>query len=160
MKIGIFNDRPSHFEAEQYVIDTRRKTDGYKNGDLIISGSPFGACTNFELELAIRTDGSIGFRHWRICSGEVNHYFHTHENASPQNGGLTPAFIATPEQIETVNGLFSGRIMWEGLKLAIGATIQKICPIDVEAEETKIGKKIYLASRETAPAKQSRNDAR
>ena len=53
-------------------------------------------------------------------------------------------FTPTEAQADTVNGLFSGRIKFEGLKLAVGSTLQRICPIDLQREEKLIGEKIYL----------------
>jgi hypothetical protein len=58
---------------------------------------------------------------------------------------FTIGFVPTAEQIDTVNGLFSGRIKFEGLKIAVGGTVQRICPIDLQREEKLTGKKIYLA---------------
>ena len=46
--------------------------------------------------------------------------------------------------IDTVSGLFSERILYEGLHIPIGATVQEICPINIKREEELIGKKIYL----------------
>lgn len=122
------------FEGNQYVVDTDRKFDGYNAGDLICCICPFFGIP-LTLDIAIRTDGSIAFRSWG-WGGKGNDYLHTHEKAD--------SFTATEEQINTVNGLWSGRICFEGLYLAVGATVQKICPIDVKKEEALLGKKIYL----------------
>lgn len=54
-------------------------------------------------------------------------------------------FIPTEAQCNTVAGLFSGRIRFEGLKIAVGATVQALCPIDMDKEEERVGKRIYLA---------------
>lgn len=51
----------------------------------------------------------------------------------------------TPEMRATVAGIFSGRIKIEGMKIAVGASVQDICPIDVVAEEKRTGKEIFLA---------------
>lgn len=99
------------------------------------------------LTIAIRADGSIAFRSWEFIKKSPNGYLHTYEYSVKQceeNKFFTP-FIPTPEQIDTVNGLFSGRIKFDGLKLAVGGSVQDICPIDVRCEEKLIGQKIYLA---------------
>lgn len=46
---------------------------------------------------------------------------------------------------KTINGLFSGRIKFEGLELAIGKTVLDLAPLDKQTEEQKCGHKIYLA---------------
>lgn len=134
MKISVKKEMFSKFETEEYIVDLDRVFEGYKEGDIIIYGNPFD-CTGklpLKLELAVRIDGSIIFRAWEWnCT---NSYFQTSDCCEP-----------TQAQIDTINGLFSGRIKWEGLKLAIGKSIQDICPIDLSAEETKISKKIFLA---------------
>lgn len=123
-----------------YTIDTSRKFDGYQADDLICYVNPFFAIP-LRLEIAIRTDGSIIFRRW--AWGPGNNYLHTNEKSA--NETLLTPFVPTQAQIDTVNGLFSGRIKFEGLKLAVGASVQKICPIDVRREEKLTGNKIYLA---------------
>lgn len=134
--ISIKNSRPysSNFEGAEYVIDTERRFGGYEKGDLICYTSPFFGIP-LTLEIAIRIDGSLVFRKWQWSDGE-NHYLHTHEKPD--------SFTATVEQCDTVNGLFSGRIKFEGLKLIVGATVQHICPIDIEREEELVGKKLYV----------------
>jgi len=137
MKISVKKDYTTKFEGDEYVIDLDRKFGGYEPGDLIIYGCPFGGISfPLELELAIRKDGKIIFRAWRF-GGTSNNYFHTYDSKDK--------FIATEDQIRTVSGLFSGRIKFEGLKLAIGATIQEICPVDIDKEQEMTGDKIYLA---------------
>lgn len=137
--IAIKRDRhgDKDFEGEEYLIDT----DDWgvrKDGDLYCFGSPFSGVP-LELAIAIRTDGSVALRSW-TWSKNSNPYFHTHETPN--------TFTATDEQIDTVNGLLSGRIKFEGLKLSIGATIQDICPINREREEKLTGKRIYLNLRD------------
>lgn len=126
------------FSGDQYVVDLDRRFEGYQRGDLICNVCPFGPNPKFplQLEIAIRADGSLAFRNWSFTAGSSDQYMHTCE---------PDTFVPTAEQIDTVNGLFSGRIKFDGLKIAVGATVQKICPIDVAAEEKKIGEKIYLA---------------
>lgn len=124
------------FEGEQYIIDLDRELEEYDDSDLVCFGFPFRI--PLKLKLAIKKDGTFSFICWEWDTlHSTNHYFHTYAKADN--------FPATPEQIDTVNGLFSGRIRFEGLMLAIGATIQEICPINKEREEQLIGKKIYLA---------------
>ena len=57
----------------------------------------------------------------------------------------TTVILLASKMIDTVNGLFSGRILFEGVKIAVGKSVLDICPVDVEREERLIGKKIYLA---------------
>ena len=126
------------FDEEEHIIDLNRSFDGYKQGDIIIYGTPFDCTGKFplQLELGLRTDGSIAFRRWRFIK-DSNSYF----QCSPSPHDAPP----TPEQMEVVNGLWSGRYKWEGLKISIGKSIRDLCPIDLKKEEALIGKKIYLA---------------
>lgn len=139
MKIAILKDN-----REQYVIDLDRKFEGYEPGDLMCYCNPFIEIP-LRLEIAIRKNGELVFREWKWTDGGYC-YLQTDEISEKDNNKpwKTP-FIPTKEQIDTVNGLFSGRIMFDGLKLAPGATLQKICPINVKREEQLIGEKIYLA---------------
>lgn len=123
-------------ETEQsYTIDfDDNKFEGYKPGDLICFVWPFFKVP-LMLEIAIRADGTLAHRGWDWQMGD-NNYLHTDEKKEN--------FIPTKEQIDTVNGLFSGRIVYRGLKLAVGGTVQSICPIDVKREEELIGKKIFV----------------
>lgn len=136
MKIAIQKDKYGNdiFEGDEYIVDLDRRFEGYKAGDLICKIAPWSPKMPLALEIAIRADGSIGFRSWDFSGG--NGYLHTNE---------TSAFEPTAEQIDTVNGLWSGRIKYEGLKLAVGASLQDVCPIAVVEEELLIGEKIYLA---------------
>ena len=128
------NSRYHTFEGDQYIIDMDRKMEPYEVGDLICFVDPFPGYP-IRLYIAISVNGALKFRNWEFLDGG-NNYLHTYE---------TPAkFKATQEQIDTVNGLFSGRIRFEGLKIAVGATVQSVCPIDVEKEEKLTGEKIFL----------------
>ena len=127
--------RSSCFKGDKYEIDTKRPFGGYEADDLICYVQPFFGVP-ITLNIAIRTNGEIIFRSWE-WNGKGNGYLHTSEN--PEN------FTATQEQIDTINGLFSRRILFEGLEIAVGASVQKICPIDVKREEKLKGEKIYLA---------------
>lgn len=135
MVISVKHQMGSRFDGEEYCIDLSRSFGGYEAGDLIIGGTPFVPMP-LELELAIRRDGSLIFRAWRWVEG-TNPYFHV--------PGFLTDFQPTDAQRDTVAGLFSGRIKFEGLKIAIGGTTQDVCPIDLQAEEARIGKTIYLA---------------
>lgn len=127
-------DFPIHYmKVDEYVVDTRRPFEGYEPDDLICNITLFD---NFRLEIAIRKTGLLIFRSWTIDK-DGNSYLHTYEKPGD--------FIPTKEQVDTVAGLFSGRITYEGLKLAVGGTLQKICSIDIEKEEERMGKTIYLA---------------
>ena len=147
MKIKILKDNLTIcFDGDEYTIDLDRKMESYKPGDLICHICPFAPSMPLRLSIAIRAEGSVAFRSWTFTDN-VNGYLHTYEHSAKQCEGntfLTP-FIPTPEQIDTVGGLFSGRIKFEGLKLAVGASVQDICPIDMRREEDLTGRKIYLA---------------
>lgn len=147
MKIAILKENCSSFNGEQYVVDLSRKFEGYESGDLKCYCTPFIGLP-LRLEIAIRSNGELIFRAWEWVQSE-NYYLQTNEISEKEykeRGEEYPKpFSPTKEQIDTVSGLFSGRIMFEGLKLAPGASLQKICPINVKREEQLIGKKIYLA---------------
>ena len=147
MKIKILKERNTIcFDEEEYTVDLDRRMDPYTPGDLICYVSPFFPGIPLRLTIAIRADGSLAFRSWTFPDGG-NNYLHTFErpaSACRENSCFSP-FTPTADQIDTVNGLFSGRIKFEGLKLAVGGSMQDICPIDVNREEKLIGKKIYLA---------------
>ena len=123
------------FEGDEYLVDLGRKFEGFQKGDLICKIAPWSPAMPLTLEIAIRADGSMAFRSWDF-SDRANFYLHTSEGKE---------FVPTQAQIDTVNGLWSGRIKFEGLKLAVGASLQEICPINKAKEEEAIGEKIYLA---------------
>ena len=135
-KIEIINeDYGAPFTGEKYEVDTSRRFGGYQDGDLICYINPFFGVP-LTLYIAVRINGDLIFRSWEWSDRGTN-YLQTSETPDK--------FAATTEQIDTVNGLFSGRIKFDGLKLAVGATVQEICPIDVEREEKITGEKIYRA---------------
>ena len=117
-----------------YTVDLDRQFEGYEKGDLICHVCPFLKIP-LMLEIAIRADGNLIFRYWEWSFKGINSYLHTDEKPDK--------FTPTKAQIDTVNGLFSGRITFDGLKLAVGATVQDICPIDLTTEEKRCNKKIY-----------------
>lgn len=147
MKIAILKEINSPFNSDQYVVDLSRNFGGYEADDLKCHCNPFLGIP-LKLEIAIRKNGELVFRAWEWCEGGYC-YLQTDEISEKEyeeKGKEYPKpFIPTKEQIDTVNGLFSGRITFEGLKLSPGATLQKICPINVRREEQLIGEKIYLA---------------
>lgn len=124
------------FEGNEYVVDLWRKFEGYEPGDIIIQGNPFGTNDKLPLELciAIRKDGSLIFRSWKFKP--VNGYFHV--------DNICNNIIPTDQQIDTVAGLYSGRINYEGLELSLGKTLLQLCPFEVREEEKRINKKIFL----------------
>lgn len=144
MIIGIKNDFGSRFEGDEYIVDTNRPFGGAEKGDLICTTQPFFGVP-LTLEIAIRADGSLIFRAWKWAGSGTNAYLHTREKPASKCGEWETPFVPTAEQIDTVGGLFSGRIKFEGLKLSPGGTLQAVCPIDLLREEQLIGKQIYLA---------------
>lgn len=173
MKIGIKKDCGMDFAGDEYTVDLDRRKDDWQVGAIEIDGCPFGVDQQLPLwlTLAIQTDGMVAFRGWTWNSGVCNNsYFHTAQHLvadghradnDPQEpfpgwdaigSGRDPrkpwdqnSVRPTQAQIDTVNGLWSGRLRWEGLKIAIGGSVQHICPIEIEAEEARTGDKIYLA---------------
>lgn len=108
----------------------------YRKGGMICEVAPWEASgCPITLDICICPDGTILKRSWKWV-GNANFYLHTYSEAKDVD--------VTPEMQDTVSGLFSGRIKVDGVKLAVGASVQDICPIDVEAEEKRINKKIYL----------------
>lgn len=148
MKIKVVKDPYSCncFEGEEYTVDLDRKIGEHTPGDLVCYVSPFGYSLPLELRISIRADGSIAFRSWAFTK-TANPYLQTMEKSAEALKGdlFSQPFTPTPEQIDTVNGLFSGRIKFEGLKLAVGQSVQLICPVDVRREEELTGRTIYLA---------------
>lgn len=138
MKITIHADPP--YRKNDFVVDFDRKMDNYVPGDLICYTCPFFGIPLL-LEIAIHPGGGIGFRSWTWSEKRGNAYLHTDETADKDSYFR---FHPTDQQIDTVNGLFSGRILFDGLKLAPGATLQAICPINIEREEQLTNKKIYI----------------
>ncbi len=130
-------DKDYYFPGDEYVIDLDRQRDDDPPDSLICRIAPWEtAGIPLTLEIAICKSGEIVFRSWN-WSGYANNYLHTAE--TPET------YTATEAQKETVAGLFSGRIRFDGLRLTPGATMQKVCPIDLDAEEKRASKKIFLA---------------
>lgn len=141
-----------HTSNGDYTVDPHydaryngHKDDFHQPGDICCFCDPFYDVPLL-LDFAIRANGSLFLRNWSWDVGQYHQgsaYVHTYD--APKTESAPWGVIPTPEQIDTVNGLFSGRIKAFGLKLAIGRTLQLICPIDVAAEEKKVGHTIYLA---------------
>lgn len=131
-----------HEDSLSYDVDTRRNMDEHQPGELFCCCHPFFGVP-LRLTLKIYKDGRIGFHSWEWVEPYVIHnpVLHTcfHTKDELEN------YQATQEQIDTVSGLFSGRIDFEGIRLCPGATLQRVCPIDLEREEKLVGRKIYLA---------------
>lgn len=137
------NNMSTHYqELESYTVDTDRKFGGFEIGDMICHICPFLGVP-LQLEMAIRKDGTLHFRAWTWVQ-ECNSYLHTREVAQSENPFVRP-FEATQEQRDTVAGLVSGRIKFEGLKLAVGKTVLDVTKPDFDAEEKRTGKQMYFA---------------
>ena len=143
-----YSDIHPKFDGETYTIDLDRAFGGYVAGDLICFVSPW-IDMPLTLEIAIRATGELVFRNWAF-DGRGNAYLHTREisveDAAKDTRAFSPTgFTPTAAQIDTVSGLFSRRITFEGLRLSPGGTLQKVCPIDLAAEQATVGHQIYLA---------------
>ncbi len=132
MKIAFFKeDHGPRFDEEQYIVDVTRPTGSAEAGDLVCYCTPFRA--PLRLEFAIRANGELAFRSWKfINENKLNPTLHTDAYSVREAGNK--GFVPTEAQIDTVNGLYSGRITFEGLHLTVGSTILGICPIDPERE--------------------------
>ena len=117
---------------------------GYQSGDWICVTAPFLGVPA-TLKIAIRKNGEIAFRSWSWNGGGTSYLHTTEVAAGREQDTRRKGFIPTQEQIDTVNGLFSGRIKFEGLKLRPGKTLLDICPLDIKREEERVHHKIYLA---------------
>ncbi len=126
------------FDGDDYEINPNRKADVIPKGCIFLYGCPF-AEMGFPvvLRIAISPDGTILFNGWDFC-GSGCLYFHVEKWSLPYYLRQKP----TKKQAETISGLFSGRIKWEGIRLLIGMTPQEVCPIDIEAEAARWGKKV------------------
>ena len=128
------------FEGKSYTFDPQRKMEPYTLGDLICDVTPFFGIP-FRLGFAIRSDGNMAFREWSPTMAVDATYIQTIERLD----GESP-FHPTEQQIDTISGLFSRRLNFEGLYLPPGASLMMFCPPDVaDREEKRIGHKIYLS---------------
>lgn len=154
MKIGIKADDFDRrrglgpFEGDEYVIDFHRKREGdFDRGSIRCFVAPWSNDGPlFTLKFDIRRDGSMQFFTWEYSNTEANNYLHADWDAQydHKNGRL----VATPAQKETVLGLWSGRLRFEGLNLPVGRTLMEVAGLlreDFAAEEARCGHKILLA---------------
>jgi len=107
----------------------------YVPGGMICDICPFFDVP-LQLSICICPDGDILHRGWHWVNTR-NPYLHT----ISEKENVT----VTKEMEKTIAGLFSGRIKFKNIKLAVGATVQEICPIDIKKEEQRTGQTIYLA---------------
>lgn len=126
---------PKLFEGDFYEVDISRKFGEVEPGDIICYCHPFSSDLPLKLKIAIRINGDIIFMGWEFYY-DRNHYLHTDYTSND----IKP----TSEQVDTVNGLWSGRIRFEGLKLAVGKSLCDLCTINIKREEELIGRRIYL----------------
>jgi len=145
------NKEPT-FTVKGFGVDiTRRADDGYAEDMNRIPCfiDPFHGIP-LQLQIFIMSDGSLKFRAWEWkCKDPLynNGYLHVNEDELTNYGHKE--FHPTPAQKETVLGLLSRRITWEGLNLSPGATLQKavgdLTAEDIAAEENKAGKRMVFA---------------
>ena len=118
-----------------YEVDFGRTERPRESGELTMVNTPFFG-VKIELCLSIRPNGDIKFNRWRFVDYE-NQYLHvvhgTENDVKP-----------TAAMQESLSGLLSGRLNFEGIHLPVGGTPQDICNIDISKEEKLTGKKIYL----------------
>lgn len=94
---------------------------------------------NIYLKIAISTSGEL--KHvWTTEEHNANRYLHLDDHYESYNNEVEK----TDKMLETIEGLFSGRIKIDGYKVAVGATAQ-IKKLNLEREEEKINEKIYIA---------------
>lgn len=145
--------REPTFVVNGFEVDVTRRADpGYAEdmNRIPCFCGPFHGIP-LQLQLFIMSDGSLKFRSWTWKGHDPlynNCYLHVDEDELTY-WGIKKEFHPTQAQKETVAGLISGRITWEGLKLAPGHTLQKVVGglslEDIEAEEGRIGKKMTFA---------------
>jgi hypothetical protein len=134
--------------GEEIIINMSRQAEtNHPRGSMVCNVHPaFGV--PIKLTIAIAPDGKIynrGYEWDADCidykkEADTNTYLHVDQWWEDNMGKTTP----TQEMAETLSGLFSGRIKIDGLKIAVGGSCQRLCPIDLGAEEKRIGEKIYL----------------
>lgn len=139
------SDMGKPFVENKYKFDITRPVEPRQTGSIIICGSPFARMGLYTmLTLAIQPDGSIVFQGWKEVKYGVSEYF-------TLGAYYSDAFSPTQNQRDTMDGLFSGRVRWEGLHILIGMMPQKICPINIKAEEKRWGRKATIFSSYTTP---------
>jgi hypothetical protein len=91
------------------------------------------------LHVAIGTNGNIKYV-WSFDRKRANNYLHLDEDYAEYNQKVA----VTDKMMETIEGLFSGRIKIDGLRISVGATAQ-LRRLNLEEEEKRCGQSIYLA---------------
>ena len=139
-----YHDR---FNGDYLVKNTERRPDPVDvRGTLPCFCDPFHGIP-LRLRLRILPDGTLAFFawEWHRNPDANNPYLHT-DVCTQGSFDYDAKFVPTSAQRETVEGLFSGRVKWEGLRLNPGRTLQRaVQGIDIQAEENRIGRQIYLA---------------
>lgn len=134
MKITIKDDFAGNIEVDTY----RRDKVVYKKGAMICFVAPWSSSgCPLTLSISICPDGSILHRGWSWTDDRACNYLHTTAKAEDVE--------VTSEMKETLAGLWSGRIKVDGIKIAVGATPQRICPINLKDEEKRAGKQLFVA---------------
>ncbi len=135
MKITIHDD----YENKDFTIITGQRygKEMYRHGGMLCKVAPWSTECPLTLDICICPDGEILIRDWNF-SGDANAYLHTTDRKED--------VTVTPEMEATIAGLFSGRILIDGLKIAVGSSVQAICQINLKEEEKRIDKKIYIAN--------------
>ena len=153
MKIGIKADGigiggSRIFEGDEYVIDFGREREGeIDTGAIRCTIAPWSTQSYLmTLTIDIRRDGSMQFISWEYANMEAVYYLQAAwlTRRDHKEGRL----VATTAQKETVLGLVSGRLRFEGMKLPVGKTVMEVAGLSVEdfaAEEARCGRKIVLA---------------
>ena len=127
------------FEADEYEIDL-----DYMNFNRDMRGCIRAQCAPIfglpiTLNVDICPDGHVEVCNW-CFDGNTNRYLHV--------SSIWKDVKPTEAQRETVLGIFSGRVRVEGLKLAVGKSLQDLCDItaaDLQAESNRVGSQILLA---------------
>jgi len=119
-------------------IGTEYGSEMYRKGGMICRVAPWSSSgCPITLSICICPDGAILKRAWDwVTTSGTNPYLHA--ISKQEDVEVTDAMR------DTVGGLFSGRILVDGVKIAVGASVQEICPIDLEKEEQVVGKKIFV----------------
>ncbi len=143
--MAIFIYRDTVRQAE-YTVDTERRPDPGRTRDAIpCLCQPFHGIP-LTLKLNIEPSGVLLFHSWEWNDGGTS-YLHT-RIIEPEYWDYRPHFQATPQQRETVAGLLSRRLTWEGLPLHPGLSLERAVALseaDIAAEEKRQGRKMYFA---------------
>jgi hypothetical protein len=94
---------------------------------------------NVTLQVAIGTDGCLKHA-WTFEPKRANGYLHLDPDYEEHNKCIR----ITDGMMETIEGLFSGRIKIDGLHIPVGASAQ-LRKLDIEAEQKRSGHPIFLS---------------